>query len=87
MTLQIEKLRASLYEFLITCNISDGFILCSVTDWVSVAPEIRMKADCNIVPETPRIFLIGAGLAMSVGGLTGVLTQVRILDVGICLFG
>ena len=46
-----------------------------------------MVTNCLIVPPTLAIFLIGAGLAMLVGGLTGVLTQVRVQDVGVGLQG
>ena len=54
---------------------------------MSVTPEVRVVTNCLIVPPTLAIFLIGAGLAMLVGGLTGVLTQVRVQDVGVGLQG
>ena len=66
--------------------ISNRFIDSSITDWVSITPEIRVVTHWEIVTETSRIFLIGAGLAMLAGGLTGVLTQVRIQDHWLYLF-
>ena len=76
---------ASLDKFPLAGTNLNGFISCSITEGMSVTPEVRVVTHRHSVLGTTRIFLIGAGLAMLARGLTGVLTQVRVEDVRIGL--
>ena len=85
ISISIVKL-ASLYKFPLAGTNLNGFISCSITEGMSITQEVGVVTHLHTVLGTPRIFLIGAGLAMLARALTGVLTQVRVQDVGICLF-
>ena len=78
---------ASLDKFPLAGSNRNGFISCSITEGMSVTQEVGVVAHLHTVLSTPRIFLIGAGLAMLARALTGVLAQVRVQVVRICLFG
>ena len=66
---------ASLDKFPLAGSHLNWFISCSITEGMSITQEVRVVTHLHTVFSTPRIFLIGAGLAMLARCLTGVLTQ------------